>query len=275
MAAIDDRTTNLDLPLPNENNELQDDVFRLREAIEDIDGLIFALQVVTNRYSGPEVADCNALTQSGFYATTDATLNGPAGYTMIDGDSVIHLKKLADGAVSDSQIYLSKGGRIWVRHKTATTWGAYSEIWTSGNLVKQANPTDVTAGRMMAVGAFGIGSGSVDAGTTNANSLQLGGFFSYETTEAAAGGLNLPSLGGTGTNARHWQVITQGNSTLRTQIATEVKGVGTTKGRMFNRVFETTWTAWQEMATQASLDAQVSALTARLDEVQSIALAGL
>jgi len=275
MAAIDDRTDNLSLALPNENNELQDDVFRLREAIEDIDGFIFALQGTTARYSGPVVADCNALTESGFYATTDTTTNGPTGYTMVDGDGVIHMKKLADGVVSDSQIYVSKSGRLWVRHKTATTWGGYSEIWTSTSLPKQNNATDVTAGRVLQVGSFGIGSGSVDAGSTNANSLQLGGFFSYETTETAAATLNLPALGGTGTSARHWQVITQGNSTLRTQIATEVKGVGTTKGRMFSRVFETDWTAWQEMATQASLEAQAATLNARMDEIQSIALAGL
>lgn len=271
MTVFDDRTDNIDLPLPNENNELQDDVFRLREAFESIDSFIFALNGITSRLSGPAVSNCNSLTESGFYATTDATTNGPPGYTMVGGDSVIHLKKLVDGVVSDSQVYLSKGGRAWVRHKTATTWGGYIEVWTGTSLVKQANPTDVTAGRMMAVGAFGIGSGSVNAGSTDCNNLVLGSFQFYETTETAGAALNLPSLGGTGSTARHWQVITQGTNTMRTQIATEVKGAGTTKGRMFSRVLDGTWTAWSEIATQSSIDA----LTARVNEIETIALAGL
>ena len=271
MSVIDDRTDNIGLPLPNENNELQDDVFRLREAFESLDTFISALNDITAQFAGPVTLDCDSLTKHGFYATTDTTVNGPPGYTMADGDGVIHIKKLADTLASDSQIYLSKSGRVWLRHKTDLLWGSYIDIWTSESLPKQSSATDVTAGRLLQVGSFGIGSGSVNAGSTNCNSLALGSFQYYETTETAAAALNLPSLGGTGSTARHWQVFTQGTDTLRTQIATEVKGVGTTKGRMFSRVLDGTWTTWGEKATQSSIDA----LTARMSEIESIALAGL
>lgn len=272
---IDDRTTNFNLALVNENNELQDDVFRLREATEDIDGLLFGLTTNIGRFMGTIVPNCSLVTEPGFYAATDLTTNGPSGYTVLDGDGLIHIKKLADGVDAATQIYLSVSGRMWMRHKAGTNWGAYVEFWTAGNLVKQTSPTDVTTGSMLQVGSFGIGSGSIDAGTANANSLQLGGFFRYETSELAATTLNLPTLGGVGGSPRHWHVITQGSDTLKTQIATEVKGVGTTKGRIFTRVFETDWSAWSELAPLSSVVASNQASAERIDEVEIYALAGL
>lgn len=38
--AIDDRTTNLDLPLPNVKNKMADDCARLRTALNDLDGIV-------------------------------------------------------------------------------------------------------------------------------------------------------------------------------------------------------------------------------------------
>lgn len=275
MSVIDDRTPNLNLPLVNENNELQDDVYRLRELATAVDGLIFALQNDAGRFKGPEVSNLAVVIESGFYSLTAGAAGGPAGYTVVAGDGLIHIKKVAGALNSDTQLVLSKAGRIWVRHKTNATWGAYIEVWTDTSLVKQSSASDVTAGRMMAVGAFGIGSGSINAGATSCDNLPLGSFHFYESTEASAATLKFPALGGAGSTARHWHVISQGTGTLRSQIATEVKGSGTTKGRMFTRVFDTAWTSWVEVVSQTSMQAQIDSLALQISEVRSLALAGI
>lgn len=40
---IDQKTTNFQLPLPHPNNQLEEDVLRLRTALSNIDGLIWLL----------------------------------------------------------------------------------------------------------------------------------------------------------------------------------------------------------------------------------------
>lgn len=108
---------------------------------------------------------------------------------------------------------------------------------------------DTTAGRVTKVGDFGLGLASPTS-AASANDYPLGSLVSSnQVTETVAAGLNLPALGGAGAAARWWNVITFGASTRATQIATEVFGIATTKGRTFTRIkHDATWTAWKEIA---------------------------
>ncbi|MCA0027328.1 MULTISPECIES: hypothetical protein [unclassified Mesorhizobium] len=82
---------------------------------------------------------------------------------------------------------------------------------------------------------------------TDANSAPFGSFTFLLTTEAGAAAANVPVLGGTSTNPRHWSVVTFGTSIRAVQYATEVFGIGTTKGRTFRRVkHDTPWFPWVE-----------------------------
>lgn len=49
----DDRTANLDLPLPHEDNPLQVDVERLRQALITIDAELAALRQLLNALTAP------------------------------------------------------------------------------------------------------------------------------------------------------------------------------------------------------------------------------
>lgn len=71
---------------------------------------------------------------------------------------------------------------------------------------------------------------------------------SSQTTETAAVADNLPALAGAGGDARWWVVDTSGQSIRTIQRATEVFGIGTTRGRTFMRVKQdSTWHAWTEL----------------------------
>ena len=90
------------------------------------------------------------------------------------------------------------------------------------------------------------------ASITNANDAPLGSFTLFSGTEAQSVAANLPALGGSSSNSRHWNITTFGNPARTTQIAMEIFGVGTgnTKGRMFRRQkHDATWGAWLELAT--------------------------
>lgn len=67
---IDQKTVNLQFPLPHPNNTLQEDVLRLRTALTNIDGLIWLLN------QGSVTVDLPFFTANGTAAPIRMTTNG-------------------------------------------------------------------------------------------------------------------------------------------------------------------------------------------------------
>ncbi|MDH1236570.1 pyocin knob domain-containing protein [Stutzerimonas stutzeri] len=88
---------------------------------------------------------------SGFYSV-DQCPGGPNG-----GQGNGMLLVTGSGYVSQQTYHPYGTSTTYVRSRLGDTWSAWSEVWHTGNLVKQASSTDTTAGAMMAVGAFGLG----------------------------------------------------------------------------------------------------------------------
>lgn len=85
---------------------------------------------------------------------------------------------------------------------------------------------------------------------SNANDAPMGAFSYVTGTEEQSVEANLPALGGASSTPRAWVIITAGSPTRRMQIAQEIFGSGTFKGRVFRRqLHETTWGPWLEFAT--------------------------
>lgn len=109
-------------------------------------------------------------------------------------------------------------------------------------VTKQSSVTDATAGRVMIVGAFGLGGAPISF--TNANSLPATtGFFGY-----AGAGSNVPSGGQVGDLLLHQYFNANAIVQTYTKYAT-----GQTYTRAFNT---TTWSAWVQIATSANSLAQ-------------------
>lgn len=92
---------------------------------------------------------------------------------------------------------------------------------------------------------------------SNANNATSNSFCRWDGTEGTAAAANYPTLGGASEAPRGYNLITHGTpdgSFARImQIATEIFGAGTVKGRTFIRVkHDTIWTGWYEVANAAS-----------------------
>lgn len=146
---------------------------------------------------------------------------------------------------------------IW-RANTNVSPGAFNPsqwtklLGTAAEADRMATASDTTAGALMVLGALGWGGNSLN-NTESADNYTIGSFMGIDASESASVALNLPALGGVGTSARGWRVLTFGGSTRTVQIAVEVFGVGTVRGRSFKRVkHDSTWYPWIEDATLAS-----------------------
>lgn len=98
---------------------------------------------------------------------------------------------------------------------------------------------------------FGYGGQNPVNNTLNCNDLPAGSRSSWtdSITESTAVSLNLPALGGSSSAARSWHVECFGIGSSRlVQEASEVFGIGTTRGRTFTRVkHDSTWYPWVEV----------------------------
>jgi len=100
------------------------------------------------------------------------------------------------------------------------------------------------------------GLATMSASISDANTAPVGAFAYFSGTDAQAVAGNLPSLNAGGSEAaRAWSIITFGRNPggaadRMAQIALEVFGVGTFKGRTFRREKHgNEWGAWREFAT--------------------------
>ena len=62
--AIDDRTSNLDLPLPNVKNKMADDCARLRTALNDLDGIVQQIETAAQNAGTVAVTAAEAVAEA-------------------------------------------------------------------------------------------------------------------------------------------------------------------------------------------------------------------
>jgi len=96
-----------------------------------------------------EFVNLDSVHVSGFYSV-DQCPGGPNG-----GQGNGMLLVTGSGYVSQQTYHPYGTSTTYARSRVGTTWSAWSELWHTGNLVKQSSPTDTTAGALMAVGAGG------------------------------------------------------------------------------------------------------------------------
>jgi len=109
----------------------------------------------------------------------------------------------------------------------------------------------MAAGNLIEVGALGIGGDALNYSATDLNNAPLGSYARFEGTQANASVYNFPVVTTTSSSLVAFEAITfgQGGSASRTvQIASEVFGVSSGRGRTFVRVkHDTNWFPWREL----------------------------
>ena len=138
------------------------------------------------------------------------------------------------------------GDRVELR----LTTGALNEL-----TLRQTSATDTTANALMPVGAFGLG-GLLAMSDANWP-IPGGGFYQHDFTETSTSETGYPRLGND--YPRHWNTIALGPESRKTEIASEVYGQSSSRGRTFIRVkHDTDWYPWREVYTQGSILGTVS-----------------
>lgn len=110
----------------------------------------------------------------------------------------------------------------------------------------QSIATDTTAGRLLPVGAFGLGGGAPQSPTGDLNGITASGLYAFETST-----LNRPPA----TNGTVVHIAR--TSTIHTQLA--ISRASDTLGRMYVRAIDgNAWSAWREVYHQGSILGAVS-----------------
>lgn len=211
------------------------------------------------------IGSLNAITAGGIYQWA----SGAAGAPAADNGELIHLPgNTVDVA---TQILTSHGSnRVWVRRRTGGVWQAPVEMFHSGNvslfaqsLFDDADPTaaratlglgtaalanittssyDTTAGRVMKVGDFGLGSTDLLDNTDDLNTLFRTGFY-------FAGGANRPLAAG---NA--FGFLTVVTNAQNNCVQTFVPQSSTSYNKSFQRLaLSGVWGEWTEVWTGLNL----------------------
>lgn len=136
--------------------------------------------------------DLNELYVGGLYRYTASALNAP--FPGIPG-TVQVIGRAADGSAWSQLATAAAGGanRLAVRSKSQGVLTPWAEAWTTLNLEKQAGQNDVTSGRVLTVGAFGLGTAAAPV-TADCNAITTNGLYGVTSTTA-----NTPVAGMFGT----------------------------------------------------------------------------
>jgi phage-related tail fiber protein len=142
-----------------------------------------------------------------------------------------------------------------IRTRTANgVWTPWGQIWSSNNTPKQANPLDVTAGVMMAVGAFGTGRAILNTDTDLNNYLIPGNYLT-----PLSGLLNLP----TGWSASvRYSVVVEGYASNNYLVQRITGGLSSGQTPIFAvRVMQNAgeWTPWLVGVTSEDFKTSVGA----------------
>lgn len=179
------------------------------------------------------VADANAISASGLYLCNSTTVNT----ALVGNGTLVHLQMSGNNA---SQIYINHpSGRQYNRTSSNGTWSNWIESWTTSNLVKTANQTDSTVGRMLQVGDFGLGSNAIEVASGDVLDInRVNGKYQFQS-----GCTNLP-VAGSGYLA---EVSRRSNAGVELYIT---GATNTSPSRTFsNRYTSGAWQGWVETYT--------------------------
>lgn len=73
-----------------------------------------------------------------------------------------------------------------VKPNSGGVWSAWCVAWHSGNLIKQANASDQTAGAVLTVGAFGLGGSGISPPNEDCNQISLAGCYGLKSATVNA-----------------------------------------------------------------------------------------
>lgn len=143
--------------------------------------------------NGKLVTSLNSITTAGFFQAAAGAAGSPDGTAPV---LVLHIPGATSSVAYQLAMRVGTVTRIWVRRRNSATWGEWLEVMHSGNVGTAAQATlqssayDRIAGRVLTVGAFGLGadaqsySGSLD-------DIPATGF--YRVTNGNAGGPSVPT----------------------------------------------------------------------------------
>ncbi len=199
--------------------------------------------VVTAGAAG-SVALNGPVTAAGTVGLNGVVTAGAGGSVTLNGPVVAANTVALNGAVTGSAAgSVTLNGIVTLSGAVTSTGGMTVDGTLQGTSV-QATATDVTANRLLRVGAFGLGTGAVIV-DTDWNGIVVSGF--YRTTSAAT--LNLP------TAVSGWTVMhIQQDATNATQLAMRSGG----DDIRFRRRTAGTWAAWTVMYGAGNLIGTVS-----------------
>lgn len=161
----------------------------------------------------------------------------------------------ASGLTAMSRVFIGSGGRTFTQTAAnATTWTAWVENWTTGNLAKTTSNRDTTAGRLMQVGDFGLGNAVVLADAVDLNTVIDSGFYRLSNNP------NLPPSGG---QAAYGQMIViRGLDTIAQQVFVyNPVRVFTRTGNPTNIGGVGVWQPWVEMYHTGNTAALTTTIT--------------
>lgn len=193
-----------------------------------------------------EVIDLNTITEGGWFqgilGQTNANLPTP-GYFYLQ---VMNYDDTPGNCTQVAYEYTNTttAPRKFTRGNYSGTWTAWSEDWTTSNLVKTTSATDTTAGRVLKVGDFGLGGSAAQipvADNIDYNPLING---TYATTPATLG-----TFPGAATYGMV-QHVRGGNVNYGGQIFTPESNAPNAK--YLRHLNNGIWTPWVEVATSAN-----------------------
>jgi len=134
----------------------------------------------------------------------------------------------------------------------------FTDSENAASRLVQSSPTDATDGRLMAVGAFGLGAGTPQLGLFDLNNAGLGTTISVNGTDDDAASYNWPVLGA-GSTPVWWVVETFGVGGRKIQRASFAFVIGGYESTVFIRVgHDEAWSDWQPIYTGANYQPETS-----------------
>lgn len=200
-------------------------------------------------YSSELVADLDALIGTRF-VLANSTAQGAPPVT----DSY-YVTQSAGPALSVRKTQIAQAmstTRVWTRFYNGSAWQPWQEIFHSGNLVRQSSAWDLTAGAMMAQGAYGLGSapGSTISMDWNAaaDSYPRTGFVGLMNVGQA----NAPPSG------QYFYLLQQFYTTNLVQFALPYRATFAGELPYYRTRFNGVWSPWNRFYTHSSILGTVS-----------------
>lgn len=187
---------------------------------------------------------------TGLYNCVTATTGTkPGGFTT----NMTILVHQYDADQSSQMCIETTTGRVFTRVYALTAWTAWTEVWTSSNLVKQTSVTDNTAGRMLIVGAGGLLANAQTWGSANnADAINVTGFFRTNPNMA-----NVPASVLDGSLIANYQ--RDANNQYQEIFERN------SDARWYRRKFDGAWQSWVKMLHSGSPTTDQPELATKLD----------